>query len=164
MWIEFWPFLKYFLSRMSVSNKSFKNMIILYFSSHYFTSSPHDSLKKAWISAANIKSWFGTLISVFFENIERNKEIRGNCKFMGLYSLNFMCKLEYQKRCNLLNNSIGLATRHFQCKIEMFFKKTELNGPLRKTKYYVLRNESGKWSHVFIHLFEFSMHLIFRIR
>ena len=31
--------------------------------------------------------------------------------------------------------------RHFQCKVEVFFKETILDGPLGKTKYYAIRIE-----------------------
>ena len=37
--------------------------------------------------------------------------------------------LIYQKRCNLLNNKPVLLARHFQYKVEVFFKEIILDGP-----------------------------------
>ena len=50
-------------------------------------------------------------------------------------------KLSYQERCNLLNNDPVLVARHFQYKVEVFFKDIILDGPLGKTKYYAIRIE-----------------------
>ena len=50
-------------------------------------------------------------------------------------------KLSYQKRFNLLNNNPLLAARHFQNKVEVFFKDIMLDGSLGKTKNYAIRIE-----------------------
>ena len=46
--------------------------------------------------------------------------------------------LSYQERCNFLNNNLVLVVRHFQYKVEVFFKKMVVDGPLGKTKYYAI--------------------------
>ena len=49
--------------------------------------------------------------------------------------------LSYQERGNLLNNNQVLVARHFQYKVEVFFKQIIIDGPLGKAKYYALRIE-----------------------
>ena len=49
--------------------------------------------------------------------------------------------LSYQERCKLLNSNPVLVARHFQYKVEPFFKEIVLDGPLGKTKYYAIRIE-----------------------
>ena len=49
--------------------------------------------------------------------------------------------LSYLKRCNLLNSNPILVARHFQYRVEIFLKEIVINGPLGKTKYYVIRVE-----------------------
>ena len=46
--------------------------------------------------------------------------------------------LSYKGRCNLLNNNPELVDRHFQYKVEVFFKDIILDVPLVKTKYYAI--------------------------
>ena len=46
--------------------------------------------------------------------------------------------LSYQERCNFLNNNLVLVARYFQYKVEVFFKKMIVDGPLGKTKYYAI--------------------------
>ena len=53
-------------------------------------------------------------------------------------------KLSYQERCNLLINNPELVARHFQYKLEVFFKEIILYGPFRETKYYTIRIEIQK--------------------
>ena len=48
--------------------------------------------------------------------------------------------LSYQERCNLLNNNQRMA-RHFQYKVEVFFREIIFDGPLGKTKYYATHIE-----------------------
>ena len=43
--------------------------------------------------------------------------------------------LSYHERANLLNNNPVLVARHFQYKVEVFFKDIIIEGPLGKTKY-----------------------------
>ena len=49
--------------------------------------------------------------------------------------------VSYKNMYNLLNNNPVLAARHFQSKVEVFFKDIILEGPLGKTKYYAIRIE-----------------------
>ena len=49
--------------------------------------------------------------------------------------------LSYQERCKLLNMNQILAARHFQFRVEAFFKQILFDGPLEKIKYYVIRVE-----------------------
>ena len=46
--------------------------------------------------------------------------------------------LSYQERTKLLNENPVLVARHFQYKVQVFFKELVLDGPLDKTKYYAL--------------------------
>ena len=45
------------------------------------------------------------------------------------------------EKCNLLNSNPVLVARHFQYRVEIFFKGIVIDGPLGKTKYYVIRVE-----------------------
>ena len=47
--------------------------------------------------------------------------------------------LFYQDRCKLLNKNPVLVARHFQFRVEMFFKEIILDGLLGKRIYYVIR-------------------------
>ena len=62
-----------------------------------------------------------------------------------------------QERCNLLNNNPVLVARHFQNKVEVFFKEIILDGWLGKTKYYTIsiefRERGGLHVHSFISVF-----------
>ena len=62
-------------------------------------------------------------------------------------------KLSYKDRCNLLNNNPVLVARHFQYKVEVFFKDIILDGPLGKTKYYAIRIEFQERSSPHVHSF-----------
>ena len=42
--------------------------------------------------------------------------------------------LDYFKRCEILNNNPVLLARHFQYRVEVFFKEILINGPLGKVK------------------------------
>ena len=46
--------------------------------------------------------------------------------------------MTYQERCN--KNPV-LVARHFQYRVEIFFKVIVLDGPLGKTSYYAIRVE-----------------------
>ena len=61
--------------------------------------------------------------------------------------------LGYQQRCKLLNNNPVLVARHFQYKVELFFKEIILDGPLGKTKYYALRIEFQERGSPHVHSF-----------
>ena len=49
--------------------------------------------------------------------------------------------LNYEGRCNLLNNTPVLVARHFHYKVQVLFKEIVLDGPLGKTKYYAIHTE-----------------------
>ena len=73
--------------------------------------------------------------------------------------------LNYQEFYNLLNNNPVLVARHFQYKVEIFFKEIILDGPLGKRKIvlYVLNFKKGI-AHMFIRLYGFSIDQIFKIK
>ena len=49
--------------------------------------------------------------------------------------------MSYQERCDTLNKNPVLVARHFQYRVEIFFKVIVLNGPLGKTSYSAIRVE-----------------------
>ena len=49
--------------------------------------------------------------------------------------------MSYHERCDTLNKNPVLVARHFQYRVEMFFKIIVLDGPLGKTQYYAIRVE-----------------------
>ena len=51
---------------------------------------------------------------------------------------NVIKNMTYQERCNTLNKNPVLVARHFQYKVEIFFKVIVLDGPLGKTSYIML--------------------------
>ena len=70
--------------------------------------------------------------------------------------MKYMC---FQDRCDTLNKNPVLVARHFQYRVEDFFKEIVLNGPLGKTKHYAIRVEfQVRVVHTFIPLFGYSMH------
>ena len=50
-------------------------------------------------------------------------------------------EMSYEERCNLLNSNPVLLARHFQYRVELFFKEIIVNGPLGKVEYYAIRVE-----------------------
>ena len=50
-------------------------------------------------------------------------------------------KLSYFERCRYLNLNPVLLSRHFQYRVEVFFKEIVVNGPLEKVTYYAIRVE-----------------------
>ena len=62
-------------------------------------------------------------------------------------------KLSYQERCNLLNNNPVLVARHFQYKVEVFFKEIIIDGPLGKTNYYAISIEFQERGSPHVHSF-----------
>ena len=52
-----------------------------------------------------------------------------------------MDRLSYHERCHTLSKNRVLVAKHFQYRIEMFFKVIVLDGPLGKTQYYAIRVE-----------------------
>ena len=61
--------------------------------------------------------------------------------------------LSHQERCNLLNNNPVLVARHFQYKVEVFFKEIIIDGPLDITKYYAIRIEFQERGSPHVHSF-----------
>ena len=61
--------------------------------------------------------------------------------------------LSYQERCNLLNNNPVLVARHFQYKVEVFFKEIIIDGPLGKTNYYAIGIEFQERGSPHVHSF-----------
>ena len=61
--------------------------------------------------------------------------------------------LTYPERCNLLNNNPVLAARHFQYKVEVFFKEILLDRPLGKIKYYAVLIEFQERGSLHVHSF-----------
>ena len=49
--------------------------------------------------------------------------------------------MSYHERCDTLNKNPVLVARHFQYRVEMFFKINVLDGPLGKTQHYAIRVE-----------------------
>ena len=47
-------------------------------------------------------------------------------------------EMSYQERCDTLNKNPVFVARHFQNRIEMFFKIIVLDGSLGKTQYYAI--------------------------
>ena len=76
--------------------------------------------------------------------------------------------LSYQERCNLLNDNPVLVARHFQYKVDVFFKEIMLDildCPLGKTNYSPIRTEFQKGTaHMSIQLYGFSMHQILKMK
>ena len=70
-----------------------------------------------------------------------------------------------QYLCNLLCNNPALASRYFQYKPEILFKKIIVNGPLGKINImlYVL-NFKKAVAHMSICLYEFLAHQIFKMK
>ena len=49
--------------------------------------------------------------------------------------------MSYFERCSYLNVNPVLLARHFQYRVEVFFKEIVVNGPLGKVTYYAIRVE-----------------------
>ena len=62
-----------------------------------------------------------------------------------------MKNLSYQERAKFLNENPVLAARHFQYKVQVFFKKLILDGPLGKPIYYALRIEFQERGNPHVH-------------
>ena len=64
-----------------------------------------------------------------------------------------IAKKSYQDRCNLLNSNPVLVARHFQYRVEFFFKEIVIDGPIGKTKYFAIRIEFQVRGSPHIHCF-----------
>ena len=49
--------------------------------------------------------------------------------------------IPYHDRFKLLNSNTVVVARHFQYRVECFFRQIVIDGSLVKTKYYVIRVE-----------------------
>ena len=47
-------------------------------------------------------------------------------------------KMSYNDKCSLLNSKQVLVARHFQYRVEFFFKEIVIDGLFSKTKYYAI--------------------------
>lgn len=50
-------------------------------------------------------------------------------------------EMSYLDKCRLLNSNPVLLARHFQYRVEVFFKEIIVDGPLGKVKYHAIRAE-----------------------
>ncbi|XP_066911415.1 uncharacterized protein [Clytia hemisphaerica] len=50
-------------------------------------------------------------------------------------------EMPYFERCKLLNSNPVILARHFQYRVEVFYKHIVINGPLGKVKFHVIRIE-----------------------
>ena len=97
----------------------------------------HDAL--AMVKQLGLPTFFLTLSCA---ELRWNELISITLKLEGsVLSEDEMQGLSYQDRCKLLNKNPVLVARHFQFRVDMFFKEIILDGPLGKTKYYVIRAE-----------------------
>ena len=75
-------------------------------------------------------------------DLRRNELISIISKLKGENMLNEdIDKMSYFERCRYLNLNPVLLARHFQFRVEVFFKKIIVDGPLGKVKYYAIRVE-----------------------
>ena len=73
--------------------------------------------------------------------------------------------LSYQERCNLLNNNLVLVARHFSTKLKYFSKNSYLmvHWGKQNIMLFVLNFKNGV-AHISIHLYEFLMHQILKMK
>lgn len=62
-------------------------------------------------------------------------------------------EMSYEDRCRLHNSNPVLLARHFQYRVELFFKEIIFDGPLGKVKYYAIRVEFQVRGNPHIHSF-----------
>ena len=74
-----------------------------------------------------------------------------------LYNLNLteeeINSMNYQDRCRYLNMNPVFVARHFQYRVEAFFKEIVLDGSLGKVKYHVIRVEFQVRGSPHVHIF-----------
>ena len=61
--------------------------------------------------------------------------------------------LSYEDKCKYLNMNPVFLARHFQYRVEVFFKEIVLNGPLGKIQYHVIRVEFQVRGSPHVHVF-----------
>ena len=74
-----------------------------------------------------------------------------------LYNMNLteneINDMSYADRCKYLNMNPVFVARHFQYRVELFFKEIVLNGPLGKVNYHVIRVEFQVRGSPHVHVF-----------
>ena len=91
------------------------------------------------LSCADLR-WFElpTIISKIYGKNLSNEEISN---------------MSYENRCLYLNKNPVFVARHFQYRVETFFKEIILNGPLGNVKYHVIRVEFQVRGSPHVHVF-----------
>ena len=93
----------------------------------------------AMVKQLGILTFFMTLSCA---DLRRNELVEIISKFNRLNVSDDVSKnMTYQERCNTLNKNPVLVARHFQYRVETFFKVIVLDEPLVKTSYYAIRVE-----------------------
>ena len=93
----------------------------------------------AMVKQLGVPTFFLTLSSA---DLRWNDLVTIISKLNGLHlSKEDIANLSYHDRCNLLNSNPVLVARHFQYRVEVFFKEIVINGPLGPCKSFVIRIE-----------------------
>ena len=93
----------------------------------------------AMVKQLGTPSFFMTLSCA---DLRWNELIAIICKLKGIeISEEEIAEMTYFERCELLNSNPVLLARHFQYRVETFYKEIVMNGPLGKLKYHVIRIE-----------------------
>ena len=61
--------------------------------------------------------------------------------------------IDYFQRCEIFNSNPVLLARHFQYRVEVFFKEMIIDCPFGKVKYYAIRFEIQFRGSPYIHSF-----------
>ena len=69
--------------------------------------------------------------------------------------------MSYEGRCNLLNSNPVLVARHFQYKVDVFFKEIVLDCPIKMS--FIL-NFKKEVAHMRMHSNGFSVHQILKMK
>ena len=81
-------------------------------------------------------------LTLSYADLQWNELISIICKLNGIdIADEDIDRLSYHERCDTLNKNPILVARHFQYRVEMFFKVIFLDGPLGKTQCYAIRIE-----------------------
>ena len=64
--------------------------------------------------------------------------------------------MSYSDRCKLLNRNPVIVARHFQYRVELFFKVVDLDDPLGKTNHYAIKVEFQVRGSPHIHFFNMN--------
>ena len=125
------------MQQFIASDEAFSFMNTIKGTPAYWKKSLHEVL--AMVKQLGLPTFFFTLSCA---DLRWNELISKILKLEGsVLSEDEIQDLSYQNRCKLLNKNPVLVSRHFQLRVEMFFKEIILDGPLGKTKYYAIRVE-----------------------